>query len=481
MEKKKIIDGKTLVGLAIITVFWFSGSWGGMSGDAVKVAGIFIGTLFLWLTVDISWPSMLSIALLSLVPSLGPESVFASSFGNSTFLFLMFTFIVTYTLSQTSMIKRIAVLFVTNRFAQRGPWSFTLSFFAVILLLGLFMSPTILFFLLLPILEEIFSLLDLQKGESFAELLMVGLVAFTCLAAGMTPIAHVYPVIALGILESLTNISVGNFAYIEFALPAGLLIFAAVILLWKLLFKPDMTKFKQLTRDDFAATFAHKLTRREKWIITIFAIIVAAWILPEPLKSLWPNIPFDLSKYGNAFPPLVGTVVLAILNIDGKPLLNLKDALSNGVSWPTLLMSTGTLALGAALTSKKVGLLDVIRSGMGSLIKGQSLALVVVLFIVWTALESSFSSHIMTVQVVVSLAVPTAMATGQLNVAALACVIGMASSTGIAAPSAMPATAAASGSGWANTSSLMKYGLVLLVVVIVVMAVVAYPLAASIL
>ena len=87
MGKKKIIDGKTLVGLAIIAVFWFSGSWGGMSGDAVKVAGIFIGTLFLWLTVDISWPSMLSIALLSLVPSLGPENVFASSFGNSTFLF----------------------------------------------------------------------------------------------------------------------------------------------------------------------------------------------------------------------------------------------------------------------------------------------------------------------------------------------------------------------------------------------------------
>lgn len=481
MEKKRLIDGKTLIGLAIIAVFWCSGSWGGMSADAVKVAGTFLGTLFLWLTVDISWPSMLSIALLALVPSLGANTVFANSFGNSTFLFLMFTFIVTYTLSQTSIIKRIAVLFVTNRFAQRGPWSFIISFFAVVLLLGLFMSPTILFFLLLPILEEIFRLLNLQKGESFAELLMIGLVAFTCLAAGMTPIAHVYPVIALGILKSLTNISVGNFAYMEFAVPAGLLIFALDILLWKLFFKPDVTKFKQLTRDDFATVFAKPLTKREKWIIAIFIVIVMAWILPEPLKSFWPQIPFDLTKYGNAFPPLVGTVVMAILNIEGKPLLNFKDALSNGVSWPTLLMSTGTLALGGALTNQKVGLLNVIQTGMGSLIKGQSLALVVVLFIVWTALECSFSAHIMTVQVVVSLAVPTAMAMGKLNVAALACVIGMASSTGIAAPSAIPATAAASGSGWANTSALMKYGLVLLVVVIVVMSAVAYPLAASVL
>lgn len=479
MENKRFIDGKTLVGLVVIAVFWFSGSWGGMSADAVKVAGVFLGTLFLWLTVDISWPSLLSLALLSLIPAIGPDTVFTSSFGNSTFLFLLFTFIVTYTLSQTSMIKRIAVLFVTNRFAQRGPWSFTVSFFAVILLLGLFLSPTILFFLLLPILEEILQLLGLKKGEEFAGLLMVGLVAFTCLAAGMTPIAHVYPVIALGILKSLTQITVGNFAYMKFAVPAGLLIFVLVILAWKLLFKPDMSKFKRLTKNDFADVFAQRLTRREKWVIGIFIVVVLAWILPEPLKTLWPGIPVDLTKYGNAFPPLVGTVVLAVLNIEGRPLLNLKEALGQGVSWPTLLMSTGTLALGAALTNPKVGLLKVVQFGMGSLIKGQSLALIVVLFIVWAALESSFSSHIMTVQVVVSLAVPTALATGKLNVAALACVLGMVASTGIAAPSAMPATAAASGSGWINTAGLMKYGLVLLVVVILVMSVVAYPLAAS--
>ena len=62
MENKRFIDGKTLVGLVVIAVFWFSGSWGGMSADAVKVAGVFLGTLFLWLTVDISWPSLLSLA-----------------------------------------------------------------------------------------------------------------------------------------------------------------------------------------------------------------------------------------------------------------------------------------------------------------------------------------------------------------------------------------------------------------------------------
>lgn len=470
-----------MIGLVIIAIFWFSGSWGEMSSDAVKVAGVFVGTLFLWLTVDIAWPSLLSIALLTLVPSLGPETVFASAFGNDTFLFLLFTFIITYNLSQTSIITRISILFVTSRFAQRGPWSFIMSFFTVVLLLGMFLSPTILFFLLFSILQEIFRLLDLQKGESFASMLLVGLVAFTCLAAGMTPIAHVYPVISLGILKSLTNISIGNFAYMEFAVPAGLLIFVLVILAWKFLFKPDLSKFKQLKRQDFVGTTFTKLSQREKWIIAIFTLVTLAWILPAPLKTIWPGVPFDLGKYGNAFPPLVGTAVMALLQIDGKPLLDLRESLAKGVSWPSLLMAVGTLSLGSALTNKRVGLLEIIQSQMEILIKGRSLVLIILLFIVWAAVESSFSSHIMTAQVVTSLAVPTALATGQLNVTAMACVIGMVASTGMAAPSSMPAAAIAGGSAWAGTSALIKYGLVLMFVVIAVAALVAYPLATALL
>lgn len=77
-----------------------------MTQSAMRVIGIFLGTLLLWLTVSIDWPSLLCMAALAAVPELGVNAVLSASFGNSTFAFLMFTFLCTYALSQTPFVRR---------------------------------------------------------------------------------------------------------------------------------------------------------------------------------------------------------------------------------------------------------------------------------------------------------------------------------------------------------------------------------------
>src|SRR5699024_11595083 len=110
----------------------------------MQVVGIFLGTLLLWIFVGIDWPSLLCLVALTFVPALTPADVLASSFGNETFAFLLFTFMLTYALAQTSIIKRIALAFVTSKWAQKGGWQLTLLFLLSVLLMGLFISPTVL-------------------------------------------------------------------------------------------------------------------------------------------------------------------------------------------------------------------------------------------------------------------------------------------------------------------------------------------------
>ena len=100
----------------------------------------------------------------------------SASFGNSTFAFLMFTFLCTYALSQTPFVRRCAVWFVSSRMAQKGPWQLTWLFFLSVIFLGLFISPTVLFVIYLPIIEEIYAVLGIQKGDKAASMLMMGLV-----------------------------------------------------------------------------------------------------------------------------------------------------------------------------------------------------------------------------------------------------------------------------------------------------------------
>ena len=150
----------TIIAFLIIAIFFLAPAPSGLSADGMKVLGIFIGVLFLWITVGIGWPSLLCLATLALVPSLGVKTTLQTSFGNETFAFLLFTFMFTYAFSQTGYVKKIALGFVTSKFARKSPWRFAFCFFSAVIIIGCFMSPSVLYFVILPILEEIYNILD---------------------------------------------------------------------------------------------------------------------------------------------------------------------------------------------------------------------------------------------------------------------------------------------------------------------------------
>ena len=232
----------TLFALIIIAIFFIATPPSGLSADGMKVLGVFISVLFLWITVGIGWPSLLCLATLALVPSLGMKTTLQNSFGNETFAFLLFTFMFTYAFSQTGYVKKIALGFVTSKFARKTPWRFAFCFFAAVLVIGLFMSPTVLYFIILPILEEIYNVLGLKKGDKYANMLMMGLVFCTSLSSGMTPIAHVFPVLSMGVFKSLTGSSISYGQYMLYAIPTGIIIFALMMLVFKFLMRPNTKK-----------------------------------------------------------------------------------------------------------------------------------------------------------------------------------------------------------------------------------------------
>ena len=119
--KDNVIFRAIIIPILIILCFvgQFIPSVNGLSSDAFGVIFIFIGVLLLWLTIGIDWPSLLCLFALGFIDKFGFNKVLSSSFGNSTFAFLLFTFVCTYALSKTSLIKRIALTFVNFKIAQK--------------------------------------------------------------------------------------------------------------------------------------------------------------------------------------------------------------------------------------------------------------------------------------------------------------------------------------------------------------------------
>lgn len=486
-------NGWILFSFFLLLLFRFVPPFPGMSQSGMTVLGLFLGVLLLWLFVAMDWPSLVLFAGLMTLPEFSTADVFAVSFGSPTVLFLLFTFVLTNALAETGVLRRIAVAFITCRPAQRGPWHFVTFYFAGILFLGCFLSPTVLFFLYLPILEEMYALVGCKKGDPAASMLMMGTVVMTGISSGMTPIAHVFPLLAMSAYETYAGVAVNIVHYLLLAIPVGLLTAFGTLLVFRFLLRPNMDAFRRnrtehlrnrfvqetisglsSTEGDSSDDCSHKTAlsgkkHRERTVVAVFLLVLFLWIAPDLFVHIFPfkgiqSLFAALHKLGTAFPPLVGSILLSIFSIDGKPLLSLGTAFREGVAWPAILMCAGTGALGWALTQPAIGWSEWLSAHLSPLAASFSPASIFFFFALWASLQTNISSNMVTATVVSAAAIGALPNLSGVSGELLLSMIGMLSAYAFATPPAMPCVAIAGSSGWTTARQMMRYGVLAMLI-----------------
>ena len=419
-----------------------------------------------------------SILGLACVPSLSMNTILKASFGNNTFAFLLFSFVVAGALTKTTIIKRIAVGFVTNKLAQKGPWQLTFLFFTAIIAIGCFISPSVLFIVMLPIMEEMCELLHIKKGEGFGTMLIIGLVCCCGIASGMTPIGHAYGPLAIGAYQPATGTTISYGDYMAFAVPVGILTYIGMFFAFRFIMCPDTSSIRDI--DLSSLKMEGSVSRKEKLILAVFALVVFLWIAPSFIQKSLPAVYQFINSKTIAFPPLVGIILMSILTDEGKPLLDFNQVMKQSVFWPALIMCAGTLALGSAMTAEGVELNSYLASVMSPVTSGMAPLALVILFTLWTAVQTNLSSNIVTITVVTSIAIPVCLSMGSsISAAAVCCIIGMMGGYAFAAPPAMPSVAISIGSGWTDSTTILKYGSLVMIIAVIITVAVGYPIAAG--
>ena len=472
--KDNVIFRAIIIPISIILCFvgQFIPSVNGLSSDAFGVIFIFIGVLLLWLTIGIDWPSLLCLFALGFIDKFGFNKVLSSSFGNSTFAFLLFTFVCTYALSKTSLIKRIALTFVNFKIAQKNSYLFIFFFLLATLILGLFISPSVLFVILLPILNEIIYLLNIEKDDKISKVLMLGLGFTVSISSGMTPIAHVFPILAI----NAANIEVSTFEYIAIAFPAGLVLFLLTYLVLILCIRPkkDGLNFENVAN---LKKSLQKLDKKDIITLIIFISVLVLWIVPSIFEFIYYPIYEFFNKYGTIMPPLLGTILLCVIRVEEKPLLEVGDAFKNGVPWASLIMCAATLALGEAIKSEDIGLITYLQTNLGNSLVSLSPIILLIIFALWAAIQTNLSSNMVTATLVGTVASTVIASTfSTLNLEATICIIGMLSSFAFATPPSMPHIAIISSSETLSTKEVFIYGLIIMLLSVLVALLISYPI-----
>lgn len=450
----------------------FIPSINGLSSDGFGVIFIFIGTLILWLTIGIDWPSLLCLLALGFINNFGFNKVLTSSFGNSTFAFLLFTFICTYAISKTTLIKRIAIYFVNLKTSKKNGYFFIFSFLFATLILGLFISPSVLFIVLLPILNEILELLKIDKKDKISKVLMLGLGFSVSISSGMTPIAHVFPILAI----NASGLDISIFSYIGIALPSGLVLFILMYFFLILFIKPNLKDINFNNIEKLKEELP-KINKKEIIVLTIFISILIIWILPSLFEYIYPPIYEIFNEYGLIMPPLLGTVLLCIIRVDKESLIKIDEAFKNGVPWASLIMCAATLALSEAIKSEDIGLMNFLETSLSPVLVNLPGIALLIIFSLWALIQTNLSSNMVTATLVSTVATTIILSsTSTINFEATIVIIGMLSSFAFATPPSMPHIAIISSTESCSTKDVLLYGSILMLLSFIITLVISYPL-----
>lgn len=471
----------TVLGIGILLLAFFNTllHWQlfGLSSQTFAALATLAGSLVLWLFVATDWPSLLTLVSLGLIPEMTYGQVSQWSFGNTTFVFLLFTFVMTYALNQTSFLKRVTSKVIHSRFAMSRPSHFITAFLGVVLLLSSVISPTVIFMFLLPLFEEICLQFDWKKGDPSASHLLVAMFITIAIGTAITPINHVFAITAMGLYTALSKVAISNWQYMQFAIPAGLALFLVLLASIRFLFTID-TKDVQIRELDSLTGLA-PVDKRERWIVGLFLGMVAMWLIPEIFATVFPSFATFFKQAGIMFPPLLMTGILALLKVDNKPLVNISEAISKGVHWPSMLLVGSTLALGTVLSNEKIGVVALLNEQLSPFVVGLSPVWMVLFFVVWAGVQTNFTSNLVTVSVVTTMALTIYQSAGSrfsANIAVICCGIGYMASLAFVTAPAMPYVAISIGSEWTNSRTTFLFGCWMLLWSILSAIAIFYPL-----
>ncbi len=452
----------------------------GLSVGGFQVMGTLIGGIML-LLIDTGWSVALIFFSLCIIPELGMTTVLSSSLGNSIVFFAIFCFALSSVLVKRGIAKRIAIALMTSRLGRKGPW-WTITFlFIASFILASFLSGALTFMMFLPIIYKIFEEIGCRPGEEDAgltSLLIVGVVICTCIAQCATPISHTVTMFGMNFYQNYTGEVMDFGTYVLINFPVAVLVVVVWCLIARFLWNPDVSRLEGLDHDILSGECG-PMGKGEKITAAVYILVLLAWIVLGLMRYIHPAFHANvLSKIGDAYPPLIGLLILCFLrDEENKPVVDYGDAMKS-VSLNTIMYMAVVLAVSAAVSNQELGITVWMTETFGGILQGVNPMLFVILIIAVCILLTNFVPNVVVVTLGMSVAMPlvSTIYTGQVSPLMVAALITAGGSYAYAAPSACPTSAIACGTEWMKQGELLKWGMVSAVSAIIVSCLVGMPI-----
>lgn len=459
-----------LIALIIGIVIWFAlPASNGLTDIGVHVIAILIPVLYLWLTTNTHWTCFLALALLVMTQAMTANEVWAGSMGHFVVITVLAYMLLNICLKQTGVINKIAIWFVTRKFVQGRPYAFMAMFFASNVIIGMFMDNLSLAVIYIGITGVLCEEIGVKKGDPFYTCMFTGVMWGNVILSIASPIAHALPNIIMGSAEAQLGITITYGQWLAVGVPFAALCYLAIMLV-VLIWRPDTTAFKNFDVEAVKKKYP-PLDARGKFSAFIFVLVVIFVLAPSILKDVNPFFAY-LNNIGVVIPALLAIVVLALVRMDGKPILNVPAAMKE-VAWPPIIFAGTVSVFATPLSAENTGISPWLGN-IFSFVNGLPPFAVVVILMVFAIIMTNFLSNTVTMVLFFNIGV-IVLANGNTNMGVFTIIIALAASMASMTPSAAVPSPLFFGPGHVTMKNTLKWNLIWIPLTFVIL-VVLFPI-----
>ena len=462
--------------LAGVLIYFLLPAENGLTQQGVALLAVFLPTVYLWLTVGTGWPSLLSVTAAVMLMAANGTSAFGTLWGSIVVCAIIPFMMVASVLEESGAFEWIVKWFISRKFVHGRPTLFMIMYTLAMILISIFTAPQVVSVLFLSILANVCKTIGLDKSSTFykAHGLLVGWIAQMC--DGILIWGRPYVLACVGIVVGL---GFANFTAMDYLMLAGIyLIFAAIVavLIVKFVIRPDVTNFQHY--DDAAIRAELKsnpINRKGKIAIVGMLFILVCYALAY--MSFLGGIADYFTAITIAAPVSLVCALMAVITVDGKPVMDIGKALSN-VPWLMIVFLGAIMFYAGNLNGSAYGITTCLSNVLSPIVSSIPLMVTICLGIVIAAIVTNFCSNTVAAVAVLSSFVPAMLNVPGVDltqILAFCCCVIAICGTAFATPAAAPTMSIIYSDLGVEYKGTAKYSVLLIGIMVVFSLVILIP------
>ena len=442
---------------------------GSLTDGGIWALAIALPVIYLWITVDTFWPSLL---LFLFVPLIGIYESFSevckASFGNTTIIFAISCIVFSSILVENGLVGRMSSFFVSRKLINGRPYVFLFMYFLAIAVLSNFIETVSLLIISCGFVQELTTKIKLREHNNYSNALNFGTLWIIAIVGVCNPIAKVLPMILMNFLPD--NVSMSG--WILYGLPIQILSFAVLVIVIRFIWKPVE---KEGIENISLEHSYEKMDKNEKISLCVLILALAMWLMPFFVSDTFlPGVKNVLGMIGDSAPAIIGIVILCIIQVKEKPIADIPKALKS-VPVGLVVFISAIFLISDMISLETTGITKYLYDGLASMTNMIPPYLIFIILLVLAVVMTNLTSNIVTAVLFMQLAIPL-FSNENYPPVVVALLIGTAACMAVLTPSASVPASILFGMNKVDIKDIWKYAFLIVVITLAGVIALSYPM-----